>query len=89
MTTDPLLRQISRMYQRPLETTEGARSAIAADAGVLASGLFLEAAASDDVTDISSAMEYLEARLAELADLAGGQAGAIRELFAAKVAAWG
>ncbi len=89
MTTDPLLRQLSRIYQRPLATADDARSAIAADAGVLASGLFLEAAASDDVTGIQSAMEYVDGRLAELGELVAGQGHAIRELFAEKVSAWG
>ncbi|HMO53034.1 MAG TPA: hypothetical protein PJ994_00890 [Tepidiformaceae bacterium] len=89
MLTDTRLRQLSRMYSRPLETIEDARLAIAAEPGVLASELFLEAAASDDVTSIEGAQEYLEARLRELAELVGASASAVRAEFGEKVAAWG
>lgn len=88
MLTDTRLRQLSRMYSRPLETIDDARLAIAAEPGVLASELFLEAAASDDVTSIQSAREYMEARLHELAELVGDSAAQVRALFGEKVLAW-
>lgn len=88
MLTDTRLRQLSRMYSRPLETLEDARLAIAAEPGVLASELFLEAAASDDVTSIESAREYMEARLRELGELVGDSAGEVRARFGEKVLAW-
>ncbi len=88
MLSDPLLRQLSRIYQRPLETAEAARAAVAADPAVLASALFIEAAESDDVTSIESALSYADARLAELHAFVGDHAPAIRALVAAKVASW-
>lgn len=88
MLTDTRLRQLSRMYSRPLETLDDARLAIAAEPGVLASELFLEAAASDDVTSIESAREYMEARLRELGELVGDSAGEVRARFGEKVLAW-
>ena len=88
MLTDTRLRQLSRMYSRPLETIDDARLAISAEPGVLASELFLEAAASDDVTSIEAAREYLESRLRELAELIGEAEGEVRELFGHKVLAW-
>jgi hypothetical protein len=89
MLTDTRLRQLSRIYSRPLETIEDARLAIMEDPGVLASELFLEAAASDDVTSVESATAYLEARLTELAELVGEAASVVRGQFGEKVAAWG
>lgn len=88
MLTDTRLRQLSRMYSRPLESLDDARLAIAAEPGVLASELFLEAAASDDVTSIESATAYMEDRLAELADLVDDAAPRIRAEFEEKVLAW-
>ncbi len=88
MLTDTRLRQLSRMYSRPLETLEDARLAIAAEPGVLAYELFLEAAASDDVTSIKGAREYMEARLRELAELVGDSAAQVRAMFGEKVLAW-
>lgn len=88
MPADPLLRQLSRIYQRPLETVEDGRAAVAADPAVLVSALFIEAAESDDVTSIESALAYCDARLAELAPFVGDLAPAIRERFARKVEAW-
>lgn len=88
MLTDTRLRQLSRMYSRPLETLDDARLAIAAEPGVLASELFLEAAASDDVTSIESAREYMEARLRELGELVGDSVGEVRARFGEKVLAW-
>jgi len=88
MASDPRLRQLSRIYNRILETPEDAGAAIAAGPGVLASALFLEAAASDDVTSVETGMAYLEGRLAELSVFASESAPEIRRQFAAKIAAW-
>ncbi len=89
MLTDTRLRQLSRIYSRPLETIEDARLAIMEEPGVLASELFLEAAASDDVTSVETATAYLEARLTELAALVGDSESVVRAQFGEKVAAWG
>ena len=88
MASDPRLRQLSRIYNRTLETAADARAAIMASPGVLASALFLEAAASDDVTSTAAATEYLESRLAELAPFTGATDGEIRRQFDALVACW-
>lgn len=88
MLTDTRLRQLSRMYSRPLESLDDARLAIAAEPGVLASELFLEAAANDDVTSIESATAYMEDRLAELAELVGDAAPKVRVQFEEKLLAW-
>ncbi|MCL4242984.1 MAG: hypothetical protein KJ048_16655 [Dehalococcoidia bacterium] len=88
MASDPRLRQLSRIYNRILETPEDARAAIAAGPGVLASALFLEAAASDDVTSVGSANDYLESRLAELSAFTGERANEVRRQFATMVSRW-
>ncbi|MBE0609066.1 MAG: hypothetical protein IH609_06790 [Dehalococcoidia bacterium] len=88
MASDPRLRQLSRIYEREFTTHEDARAAIAAEPGVLASALFHEAAASDDVTSVETGMAYLEGRLEELSALTGDSAPVIRRQFAAKVAPW-
>jgi len=88
MASDPRLRQLSRIYDRILETAADARAAITAGPGVLASALFLEAAASDDVTSIAAANDYLESRLAELALFTDAATGEIRRQFGALVARW-
>lgn len=88
MASDPRLRQLSRIYNRILETHADARAAIAADPGVLASALFHEAAASDDVTSVASANDYLDGRLAELDELAGEAVPEVRRQFATMVSRW-
>jgi len=88
MASDPRLRQLSRIYNRILETPADARAAIAAEPGVLAFALFHEAAVSDDVTSVETGLAYLESRLAELAELAGEAAPTVRRQFAERVAAW-
>ncbi len=88
MASDPRLRQLSRIYNRILETPEDARAAIAAGPGVLASALFLEAAASDDVTSIETGTAYLEGRLEELSAFTGEAANEVRRQFDTKIAAW-
>lgn len=89
MASDPRLRQLSRIYEREFTTQEDARAAIAAEPGVLASALFHEAAASDDVTSVETGLAYLEGRLEELSAFAGDSAPEVRRQFAAKVAPWG
>lgn len=86
--TDPRHRQLSRIYQRPIEDDEDARAAIAADPGVLASALFLECAESDDVTGVESAESYLAERLDYLRDLLGENAGSVTAEFETKLQAW-
>ncbi|GMV84828.1 MAG: hypothetical protein AMXMBFR80_06860 [Dehalococcoidia bacterium] len=88
MPDAPLLRQLSRIYNRILETPADARAAISASPGVLASALFHEAADSDDVTSIATANDYLESRLAELSAFTGEAANLVREQFSALVARW-
>ena len=86
--TDSRHRQLSRVYQRPIEDDGDARAAIAADPGILASALFLEAVESDDVTGVKSARSYLADRLKSLDDLVGGSAPTIREAFEQRIKAW-
>lgn len=76
------------MYVRPIEDDEDARAAIAAEPGVLASELFLEAVESDDVTSVETALEYLADRLAFLGDLVGPMAPQVEAEFETKVQAW-
>ena len=45
--SDSRHRQLSRIYERPIESDEDARAAVSADPGILASAIFLEAAESD------------------------------------------
>lgn len=89
MASDPRLRQLSRIYNREFATHQDARAAIAADPGVLALALFHEAAASDDVTSVETASDYLESRMDELAEFTGDAAHQVRQQFAALVARWG
>lgn len=88
MASDPRLRQLSRIYEREFATQDDARAAIAAEPGVLASALFHEAAASDDVTSVKTGLAYLEGRLEELSALTGDTAPDVRRQFAAMVARW-
>ena len=86
--TDPRHRQLSRIYQRPIEDDEDARAAIAADPGVLASALFLEAAQSDDVTSLQTARAYLAERLDYLGVDSGGGAAVVTDAFEKHLSAW-
>jgi hypothetical protein len=81
-------RQLSRIYQRPIEDDDDARAAINADPGVLASALFLEASQSDDVTSMESARSYAEDRLEELGELVGPGAAVIRAAFEDRLESW-
>ena len=86
--SDSRHRQLSRIYHRPIEDDDGAREAIAADPGVLASAIFEEAAGSDDVTSVEAAREYLRDRLAFLGALVSGEEASIRALFERRLQAW-
>ncbi|MBI5948198.1 MAG: hypothetical protein HY875_08675 [Chloroflexi bacterium] len=90
MAANPLLLQVSRMLGAGVTTAVTARALIASAPGQLAAALVREAADSDDVTSTEAAMDYLEGRLAELRELLDdATAAAVREAFAASVAAWG
>ena len=86
--SDSRHRQLSRIYQRTIEDDDDARSAISAEPGILASGLFMEAVESDDVTSIESAREYFEDRLAFLGNLVPEDAVAVRGGFEERLKAW-
>ena len=86
--TDPRHRQLSRIYQRPIEDDEDARAAVAADPGVLASALFLECAESDDVTSVEAARNYCAERLDYLRDLLGENASSVTAGFESRLRAW-
>lgn len=86
---EPRLAQLSRIFQTDIATDEAARAAIKARPGDFASGLFLEAADSDDVTSMESARVYLEDRLAYFGTLVDQPAGdAVRTAFEARLKAW-
>jgi hypothetical protein len=83
--------QVTRMLglEPPAATEAEARSAIAARPAEFAGALFLEAADSDDVTSVESALEYLEARLAFFgAMLTSETADALRAAFRERLKAW-
>jgi len=81
--------QLSRIYGRDIVSGEDARSAISASPAVLADALFAEAADSDDVTSLASALDYLEARLAFLGPLVEPPAASeIRDAFRMRLRAW-
>lgn len=88
---DVRLTQIARILGIPASsiTTDIARNAITARPGDIASALFAEAAASDDVTSVESGRDYLEGRLAFLAGLIEPAAAtAIRAAFEERLRAW-
>ena len=81
-------RQLSRIYNCPIDSDEDARAAINGDPGILASALFDEAVASDDVISIETAKTYLEDRLKFLGPATSGAADSIRRSFDERVSAW-
>lgn len=92
MNTSPGRVQLARILGVDVESLDGdaATQAAAASPGVIASELFEEAAASDDVVDMESARSYLELRLAYFRDIFdGATAEAIRAGFEERLAAWG
>ncbi len=83
------LTQLTRIFGRELATTDAARAAISAAPAVLADALFAEAADSDDVTSVESALDYLEGRLVFLGPLVEPPAaGEIRDAFRQRLRAW-
>ncbi|MGB4861287.1 MAG: hypothetical protein WBO97_02405 [Tepidiformaceae bacterium] len=86
--SDSRHRQLSRIYDQPIETDDDARAAINRDPGILAAALFLEAVESDDVTSIETGRRYMEDRLAFLGGVVSGSAAAVREHFNQRVSAW-
>ena len=90
MTGDERQTQLSRIFATTIADDESARRAIAARPGDFASALFTEAAASDDVTSVDSAREYLDLRLRYFDGLVAASAGpAIRAAFEEQLKAWG
>ena len=86
---DPRLVQLSRILKTPLESEAAAQAAVSARPDALADQLFLEAAASDDVTSADAALVYLELRLKYFGGIVdAAAAAAIRARFAERVAAW-
>jgi hypothetical protein len=80
--------QLARILGLPRDTPEGAIKAAAGAAPErLAGALFAEAAASDDVIDAATALQYLDDRLAFFGDILAG-AGAVRDAFAERLQAW-
>jgi hypothetical protein len=89
LVADSRHRQLSRIYQRPIEDDNGARAVVNMDPGTLASAIFLEAVESDDVTSIESARVYFEDRLAFLGTLVEpGVTALVRSDFEARLHAW-
>lgn len=86
--SDSRHRQLSRIYQRPIEDDENARAAISAEPGVLASALFLEAVESDDVTSTEAARQYLNDRLTFLGELVDDVSASIESAFEESLHAW-
>ncbi len=89
MSDEIRLTQLRRMLAEPFADLAAAAAAIAADPERLARALVAEAAASDDVSSVESARAYIEARLADLAETAPGEAReAVREAVEAALAGW-
>jgi len=83
--------QLARILRLELATltNDSARLEISARPGEMANAFFAEAAASDDVTGCESALDYLEARMADFAGLIpAGAAEAIRVAFRERLRAW-
>jgi hypothetical protein len=86
--SDSRHRQLTRIYERPIESDEDAQAAVSADPGILASAIFLEVAESDDVTGVDSARSYLADRLAFLSPFADQVADMVSAAFAERLSAW-
>jgi cytidylate kinase len=93
MASDPeTLTQLARLLAEdlpvPAQRSEVQR-AVEQRFDRLVDGLVSEAAASDDVFDHSSALEFLEARLSDLrAWLTDDQASRLRRVLQGKIDAW-
>jgi len=93
MTPPPDVRlvQLTRMLglEPPMATDAEARTAVAAQPTEFAFALFLEAADSDDVTSVESALDYLEGRLSFFGAMVTSEtADAVRAAFRARLKAW-
>lgn len=92
MQPGPRVVQLARILGRDageLDDAASARAAIDAHPDELASAFFHEAADSDDVTSVETALEYLEGRFAFFGDLVGAEAAArIRMRFGELVEQW-
>lgn len=89
LPADPRLRQAARLLGLHEVDAPSARQAFADDPAALALALVAEAAASDDVTSSTSALDYLETRLAYLGDLLDrATVLAVRAHFREAVAGW-
>lgn len=86
---DPRLVQLGRILNTPIDSIADARAAVSVRPEDVAEALFLEAAASDDVTSAVAALDYLETRLAYLGDIVEPSAAAhIRNHFRERISAW-
>lgn len=84
------LRQLQRLLGLPGVDAAAIAAAIERDPEALAAGLFEEAVASDDVTGLESALDYLDGRLGELAPYLPATAAArVRGAFATHASRWG
>jgi hypothetical protein len=93
MATDPeALTQLTRLAGVPLSPTATpaeVQRALEARLDALTDGILTEAAASDDVFDVASALEFVTARLDELAKwLSESQRARLLEALRGKIEAW-
>jgi hypothetical protein len=93
MATDPeALAQLSRLIGEPLSPTAtqaDVQRVIENRVEALRDGILAEAAASDDVLDEASALEFVEARLDDLAKwLSEAQKIRLLESIRGKIEAW-
>ena len=93
MATDPeMLTQLARLLAEDLPASasgDEVQRAVEQRFDRLVDGLISETAASDDVFDRASALEFLEARLSDLhAWLTDEQTSRLREALQGKVEAW-
>lgn len=83
--------QLARMLAIPLTdlAPDSARALIAASPEDLADALFHEAADSDDVTDSSTALDYLEGRIGFFGELISPDvAEKVRAAFRDRISVW-
>jgi hypothetical protein len=90
MAGDVRLTQLARILGIPNESDEAAvQAAASASPELLAGALFREAADSDDVIDLESAVAYMEARMEYLHPLVPEPAkSAVRREFHQRLKAW-
>jgi len=93
MATDPeALTQLTRLLGEPLSphaTPAEVQRALEGRLDALTDGIVAEAAASDDVFDRESALEFVTARIDDLAKwLSGSQRTRLLEALQGKIDAW-